>query len=382
MDFRKTDEQELLLESLKEFLNRYVAEEQVKTWYETHEVPQEVSVEFVKAGFGFLGIPEEYGGTPTDILTMMMVGEEISHHTAATMPFISNILNMYDMAEFGNPEQIAMCLRAYEETGKSCFSLAISEPQAGSDNSSMSTVAHVENGKVTINGTKTFVTHGNVAPYVVVVAKDEDPSRENKNMSMWMLPTNTPGVSTSQLHKIGQSTTTFCEMYFDNVVIDESCLLGKRGSGFLQLMQNFEVERLLICAQSLGLARAAMEDAAKYAGQREQFGKLIGTYQLIQEKLTDMEIKILNMENMLYRVAWEKDQGMPVRLNSALAKRYICMTATEVCSEAMQIFGGIGYTTETRVSRAWQDSRGWQFAGGTNEIMVHIAGRQIIKKYS
>lgn len=382
MNFNITEEQQLLMESLQEFMERYAPESEVKKWYENHCVPTEISKAFVEAGFGFLGVPEEYGGTPCDMVTLMMFAKEISRLTAGTMPFMSNILNMYDMLLLGTPEQIKMALDAYVETGESCFSLAISEPQAGSDNSSMSTTAKRVGDKIILNGTKTFVTHGDVSPMTIIVAKEEDPSRENKRMSMYMVPLKTKGITTSRLHKIGQGTTAFCEMYIDNVECDESCLVGECGKGFLQLMQNFEIERLLICAQALGLAEATMEDAAKYAAQRVQFNQPIYKFQQIQQMLTDMEIKIVNMQNLLYKCAWEHDNNISIRLDSALAKRYICKSATEVCSDAMQIFGGIGYTTETRVSRCWQDSRGWQFAGGTNEVMVHIAGRQIIKKYN
>jgi len=382
IDFRKTEEQELLLESLNEFVERYCPEESIKEWYTAHTVPDEVAKEFVNAGFGFLGIPEEYGGTPCDVLTLMMIAEELCRLTGSTMPFLSNILNMYDIVLLGTPEQIKMNMKAYEETGRSCFSLAISEPQAGSDNSSMSTTAKHVGDKIILNGTKTFVTHGDTSPYTIIMAKEEDPSRENKNMSMYMVPLNSKGITTSKLHKIGQGVTTFCEMYIDNVECDESCLLGEKGMGFMQLMKNFEIERLLICAQALGLAEAAMEDAAAYAAQRIQFNQPIYKFQLVQELLTEMETKIVNMRNLVYMVAWQHDNGESTRISAALAKRYVCKAATEVCSDAMQIFGGIGYTTETRVSRCWQDSRGWQIAGGTNEIMVHIAGRQIIKKYT
>jgi crotonobetainyl-CoA dehydrogenase len=216
---------------------------------------------------------------------------------------------------------------------------------------------------------------------MLVVAKDEDPSPENTSMSMWLVSMDTPGIKTAPIHKIGQTLLPLADIYFDNVTVEESCLVGERGKGFLNLMKNFEVERLSLAAWSLGLAQAAMDDAAAYAGQRVQFGKTIGNFQLIQEKLTDMEIKIQNMRNIIYKTAWELDNGMPVQLNSALVKRYVPSTAVEVCTAAMQIFGGLGYTTESRVSRLWQDARGNQFAGGTDEIMVHIAGRQILKKY-
>lgn len=382
MDFSLTEEQELLVDSLKEFVDRYIPEASVKEWYANHEVPDEVAKEYVKAGFGFLGLPEEYGGTPCDMSTLMLITKELGRMTGATMPFISNILMMFDMVEMGTPEQIKMAVDTYEQTGRLVFSLAISEPTAGSDNSAMRTTAHHVGDKVILNGTKTFVTNGDKCPYTVIVAKEEDPSRDNPNMSMYMVPTDSKGISLSPLKKIAQQTTSFCEMYIDNVECDMSCLVGEVNKGFLQLMQNFEIERLLISAQALGLAEAAMEDAAKYAAQRVAFGQEIYKFQQIQEMLTDMEIKLMNMKNMLFETAWKYDQGMSIRLESALTKRYVCMTATEVCSDAMQILGGMGYTTETRVSRCWADSRGWQFGGGTNQVMVHIAGRQIIKKYN
>jgi alkylation response protein AidB-like acyl-CoA dehydrogenase len=382
MDFRITEEQELLLESLDEWIDRNITEALIQEWYENHGVSDEVAKSFYDAGFGLLGLPENVGGTPCDATTRMLFAEELVRKNSALLPFISNILTMYDVAEFGTPEQIEIATDIYRETGKACISLAISEPEAGSDNSNMSTTVTERNGKFYLNGTKTFVTEGAVAPYTIVVAKDEDPSRTNKNMSMWFFPSSTPGVSLSHFKKIGQTVQSFCEVYYDNVELDESNLFGKRNVGFLQLMQNFEVERMLMAAQSLGLAQAALEDAAQFAAQRVTFGKTIDSYQLIQEKLTDMEIKCQNMRNMLYKTAWEFDNGISIRLDSALLKRYCAITATEVCSDAMQIFGGIGYTSETRVSRAWLDSRGNQFGGGTNEIMVHIAGRQIVKKYA
>lgn len=382
MDFKKTDEQELLLESVREFFARTVTEEKIQQWCADHAAPDDFTKDYLDAGFGMLGIPEEFGGTPVDSLTMVLLIEEIHRQAAATTPFVLNSVAMFDICEFGSPEQIKFCMDMYQDIGKPSFAMAISEPGAGSDNQAMATTAKRVDGKVVLNGSKIWVTNGEQTPYLLVWAKDEDPSRENKNISMWLFSKDTPGVSTSSLQKIGQTMTPFCEVYFDNVVIDESCLVGKRGQGFINLMKNFEFERLLGCAQSLGLAQAAMDDAALYATQREQFGQTIGKFQMIQEKLTDMEIKLQTIRNFLYKTAWELDNGISVQLNSALIKRYTGATATEICSEAIQIFGGLGYTTETRVGRLWADCRGNQIAAGTDEIMAYIAGRQILKKYS
>jgi len=138
----------------------------------------------------------------------------------------------------------------------------------------------------------------------------------------------------------------------------------------------------MTCAVCLGLAQGAMDDAADYAGKRVAFGQSIGMFQQIQQKLTDMEVKLRNMKGIIYQTAWEMDQKQSVQLSNALAKRYVPATAVEVCSDAMQIMGGIGMTPETRVGRMWMDSRMNQVLAGTDEIMVHIAGRKLLKIYA
>ncbi len=383
IDFSITDEQELMLENLREFVARECPEDKIKKWYEQRYIDQDVRKSYLEAGFGYMFVPEEYGGVSSDAVTLALVVTELIKSAKATMPFMSYGLAMYDMSEFASPELMEQAMKYYEETGEQAYSLALSEPCAGSDNQGMTTTAHWNgDGTVTLNGTKTMVSLAETAPFMLVIAKDEDPARENKNMSMWIIDPKQDGVTLAPLHKIGQQITNFSEVYLDNVVIPETALLGERGKGFLQLMKNFELERIMLASHSLGLAKAAMEEAAAYAGQRMAFGKTIGSFQLIQEKLTDMEIAVQNMENLLLKTAWEFDQGISVRLDSALAKRYISMQSTWVCSEALQIMGGIGYTTESCVGRLWIDARGSQFGGGTDEIMVHIAGRQIIKKYA
>lgn len=383
MDFRITDEQELLLENLEEFLKRHVSDDVVNKMYETHSVPAEVSKAYLDEGFGLIGIPEEYGGVESDKTTLALMIEKINTITGGVTGIGQDILMMDDIIQFGNEEQKKMVVEKYKETGKPLFSLSISEPAAGSDNGSMAaTVKKQPDGTYILNGTKTWVTNGLARDWVLVVAKDEDPSPQNRDMSLWFFPFDTPGVSGAPLHKIGQVTQPFAEHYYDNVILTEENRVGTPGKGFLLLMKNFEFERVCIVAQSLGLAQAAMEDATKYAAERIAFGKPITQFQLIQEKLTDMEVKLENVRNLLYKVCWKIDNDEPVQLDSALLKRYGPKACSEVADEALQIYAALGYTEEVRVGRIWVDLRGQQMAGGTNEIMVHIAGRQIVKKYA
>lgn len=381
MDFSLTDEQELLLESLDEWLERNASEQEVASWYENHGIPDKVSKSFLDTGFGMLGLPEEAGGVPIDMLTKVLFIEEMSRKTCAALPLTNNVLGAYLAVRFGSEQQQRMVFNEYLATGKSCVSLAASEPEAGSDSANMSTTVKEQDGVYRLNGTKTFVTDALEASFMLVVAKDEDPSRDNPNVSMWLLPRTAQGVSISPLHKIGSQVQSLCEVYLDNVELDQSNLFGTRHEGFKQLMHSFETDRLSVSAQCLGLAQGALEDAVAYAAQRMTFGRPIVEHQMIQEKLVEMETKCQNMRNMLYRTAWERDRGMSIRLSGPLTKRYCAMASIQVCNEAMQIFGGIGYTSETRVARTYLDCRAASFGAGTNEMMAYIAGRQIVKKY-
>ncbi len=382
MDFRITDEQELLLESLGAWLDEHCPEAEIRKIYEQCGASDELHKAWVDDGFGMLGIPEEYGGTPIDTLTLVMFQKELARKVGGMFPPCQSMISICDMLMFGNEKQREMCLEEYRKTGRMLAALAISEPGAGSDNAGMSTIVYQKEGKMYLNGTKTFVTDGDKSGYHIVVAKDDVPDRDNKNFSMWLVPVSRKGITISSLQKIGHTYSSFCEVHYDDVEIFPEDLFGIRGKGFVQLMHNFEIDRMIAASASVGWAEAALEDAARYAPNRHTFGQPLSSHQLIMEKLTDMEIKVQNMQNMLYKCAWEYDNDISVRLNSALLKRYCSKTAVEVCAEAMQIFGGIGYTTEMRVSRLWKEAQGWMFGGGTPEIMVHIAGRQVVKKYN
>jgi Acyl-CoA dehydrogenases len=380
-EWKISEEQELLIESVREFCARNISETKIQEWLPTHQVPAEFSKAYVDAGFGFMGIPEEYGGTPADTLTQVIMMEEILRSAGAVIPSIGSALKMYDICEWGSPEQIIFFMDHYKKTGTCNIGLCISEPGAGSDNVAMVTTAKRVNGKVVISGSKTFCSNARFVDYFIVAAKDEDPARTSP-MSLWLVRKDAPGVSLSPLPEIGFNLVPFSEVYFDNVVIEEKDILGERGKGFITLMKHLEVERIFALAQVLGLAQAAMDDAAAYASQRVVFGQPIGKFQLIQKKLVDMEVKLQNCRNLTYKTAYELDQGMSGQLSTALAKYYVPRACHEIADDAMHIMGGIGYTTDCRVSRIWQETKGYQFGGGTEEIMVYISGRQILKKYA
>ena len=379
MDFKKTEEQELLLDSLKTVMERGNFEDYFKECDKNHEYPQKAVDALVEAGFSTLGIPEEHGGTPTDILTQIMVAEEAHALGYPSLCWINFSTEVDDILTFGNEDQQKKVLE-YALEGRKPFTLGFTEPQAGSDSAAMSTTATKRDGKVYINGNKTFNTSADRAPYMLCVCRSGVNESPYKDFSMYLFPMDRPGVAIEKLDKIGNNMCGTYEVHLDDVECEESDLVGEECKGFYQLMKNFEVERLTICAANVGMARCAYDEALRYAAQRMQFGKIIGSFQLVQEKLMGMRIKIENMQNLLYKTAWKKDNGESIMIDSSLVKRYTGQAAFEVIDDAMQIMGGIGYTHDCRISRLWRDQRVYRIMAGTEEIMVHTAGRALIKE--
>jgi alkylation response protein AidB-like acyl-CoA dehydrogenase len=328
-----------------------------------------------------MGVPEEFGGIKVDNVTKVLELMELSRHGAATMavmfPLGSEIWPYHLMQE--TPELKAAAERAVEE-GRPLFAIAITEPQAGSDDSAIATTYVRKDGKFYLNGQKTFVTDGTAADYIYTIARNPEGKGPKHAFSGFLVPQNAPGLKFAKIEKIGMWGQTLNEMFLDNVELEETALVGKEGNGFIQVMKGFETERITVSAVCQGWAQAAYEDALHYANSRIQFGQTIGSFQLIQEKLVNMKIKLENMRNLILKSAWMQDNGAKERTQPALCKLYCTTASFEVCDDAMQIFGGLGYTTDTRIHRMWTSCRFFRIGGGTDEIMIYISGRQLLKE--
>lgn len=379
MDFKLTEEQELLLASIREMMQRDFGDDYFRKCDEERRFPVEFMTAMAENGLSLLGVPEEFDGIPADMLTQVLAIEEITR-MGGTGYLLTNALCVHNMVHWGTREQLELTAESAQK-GIPAYSLLFTEPQAGSDNNLLTTTATRKNGKVYLNGQKVFITGARDFPYMLVLARDPEPKDPKRCFTMWWVDPKAPGVKIQDLQKIGWHQISNCEVYFDNVEIEESAMVGKEGYGFIHLMKNFEIERLVIAAYSTGQARCAFEDAVKYANQRVQFGQPIGQFQMIQEKIADMAIKIENMRNYIYKVACQSDNDESLRISSALCKRFCAKTAGEVVDDAMQIMGGVGYTEDVRVSRLWRDVRINRMAGGTDEVMVYIAARQILKEF-
>lgn len=382
MDFRLSEEQELLLESVDDFIKQCpdmgFDAEYFRKCYNDNVPPHAYNKALVESGLGTLGIPERFGGTEVDLLTMVLVAERFASQDFPHL--LGAALQIDDMLSFGNEEQLKIVSESFMN-GRRAFCLGITEPQAGSDNNMLATLAEHRDGKVILNGHKSFITNASQTPYMLCVAREAEPVDPKHWASMYFVPMDAPGVKIASMHKLGCKLDTIEEVYLENVTLPESALVGERGNGFLQTMKNFELERLIIAAGCLGMAQCAFNDAAAYANQRIAFGQPIGNFQLIQEMITESQIKLTNMRNYCYMCAWQRDNGISVRATSGLAKYYCARAGFEVVDAAMQILGGLGYSEDHRVSRIWRDIRLYRIGGGTDQIMIHTTSRQILKQY-
>ena len=379
MDFSLTDEQQLLLDSVRELMERGNYDNYFKECDAKGELPQKAIDAAVEAGFATLGIPEEFGGTPCDELTKFLVAEEAIALGWPSLCWVNQSLEVDDILSFGSPEQQKIICDLGLK-GIKPFTLGFSEPQAGSDSAAATTTVKKKDGKLYVNGTKTFNTGANCSPYMLCVVRDFESENVTHDFSMYLLRMDQPGVKMAKLDKIGNNMMHTYEVYLDDVEVSPDDLVGTKGEGFIQLMKNFDIERLMSCVYNVGMARCAYDQAAKHAASRIQFGKPIGSFQLIQEKITDMKIKIENMQNMCYKALWKRMNGQSISIDASLAKRYTGQAAFEVVDDAMQIMGGIGYCHDCTISRLWRDQRVYRIMAGTEEIMVHTAGRALVKQ--
>lgn len=382
MVFDLSSEQRSLVETVRMFAEQYFTPESVRQWQRDAGLPDEVVRDFVNLDFNEFGVIHRKDHVSYDIVAQTLVLEELARVSGAALPFSNDFLNLQIMEEFASTNQFEFVRSRYQTEGRLAFALAISEPDGGSDTMGMTTTTRLDGGRLVLNGTKTFVNNGEYAPYLLVAAIDGDAKPgKHPSLSFWLVPHDVPGINVLPLQKIGQSMLPFSTVMFDDVHLDESYRLHGKQGGFPQLFHLFEIGRLFSCATALGLAQAAMEDCVAYADVRTAFGKRISNFQQIELMLTDMEVKLENMRNTVYKNAWKLDKGVEDRLGVALMKRYVPAAATEVASDAMQIFGGRGYTRNERVSSIWEDCRGFQIAEGTDQIMVYIAAPLIMKKY-
>lgn len=383
MDFSLTDEQELIVENLKECLSRIMPPEKIQEVQQTGKFPWDAWKQLAEDGFVGIGWPEKVGGTPADLLTQVLINMNVCRYGGVLGAFYAlGLTTVYDVVTFGTPAQIEKYVRPFINGGAP-LSLGVSEPSTGSDVASMQT-SYVWDGKTAvINGSKQYNTCGAEAAAIIVIAKDPKVANVHAGSTMFIVDADTPGLTVTRSQKFGHDTgpTSICEVRLDNVRVPKSAILGREHNGFRQTMANFARERLCNVSGSLATAINAYEDACSYATKRVQFGQTIGGFELVEELIMEMAVRIENMYNMIYKLCWKIENGQDIRVDQGLAKYYCAKATFEVVDMSLQVLAGVGVVGDHRVGRYFMDARTGRIAGGTDQVMIFNTVPEILKKY-
>ena len=383
MEFELTEEQRDIKKAAKEFAEGEFDRELARELEQKHEFPWEIWRKACELGFVGIHFPEEFGGGGYGIFENVLVVEEFCRVDSG----IGIALSLSDFASevilrFGTKEQKEKYLTPLTQ-GKAISAGGFTEPDHGSDITLMSTQAIKEGDEFVINGTKTFITNGVIADYVVVLCQTNfDASPTYRGQSTIIVEKGTPGFEATEVgEKMGIKMTSTAELSFRDVRVPAENLVGEENRGFYQVLEFFDESRIEIAAQAVGIAQGAYERALQYAKERMQFGRKIAEFQAIQHKLAEMATKIETARLLLYKAAWNFDQGRIDPKLTSMAKFYAGRVAVEVADEAIQIFGGYGYIADYDVERFYRDARITEIYEGTREIQKNTIASAIVGKW-
>ncbi|MCT8140071.1 acyl-CoA dehydrogenase [Anaerobacillus sp. CMMVII] len=378
MNFLLTEEQEMIRKMVRDFAKNEVAPSAAER---DEEERFDRGIFDMMGELGLTGIPwpEEYGGIGGDFLSYAIAVEELSRVCASVGVTLSAHTSLagWPVYKFGTEEQKQKFLRPMAE-GKKLGAYGLTEPGAGSDVSAMKTTAKKDGDDYILDGSKIFITNGGDAEIYVVFAVTQ-PELKHKGVSAFIVEKGTPGFSFGKKEKkLGIRSSSTLEIIFDNCRVPKENLLGKEGEGFKIAMMTLDGGRNGIAAQAVGIAQGALDAAVNYAKERKQFGKPIGAQQGLAFKIADMATKIEASRLLTYQAAWRESVGLPYGKESAMSKLFAGDTAMEVAIEAVQVFGGYGYTKEYPVERYMRDAKITQIYEGTNEIQRLVISKMLL----
>lgn len=378
MNFRLTEEHEMIRKMVRDFARNEVA----PTAAERDEEERfDIDIFKKMAELGLTGIPwpEQYGGIGSDYLAYCIAVEELSRVCASTGVTLSAHTSLagWPIYTFGTEEQKQKYLRPMAQ-GEKIGAYGLTEPSSGSDAGGMRTNARLEGDHYVLNGSKIFITNGGVADIYVVFAVTDPESK--KGTSAFIVESTTPGFSVGKKEqKMGIRSSPTTEIIFDNCLVPKENLLGQEGEGFKVAMMTLDGGRNGIAAQAVGIAQGALDAAVDYAKERVQFGKPIAAQQGIGFKLAEMATSVEAARLLTYQAAWLESKGLPYGKESAMSKLFAGDTAMKVTTEAVQVFGGYGYTKDYPVERYMRDAKITQIYEGTQEIQKLVISRMITK---
>jgi len=380
MQFELTDEQKMIQDMARKFAEREIKPVAAEL-DRTHRHPEEIVKQMGELGLMGVTIPDEYGGAGMDYVCYVLAMIEISKACASCGVIMSvcNSLYNFPVYRYGTEEQKQKYLRPVA-SGEYLGCYGLTEAGAGSDPAKMGTTAVLDGNEWVINGSKKFITNGNVARYCVVAAST-DKSQGYKGISSFIVDLhNTPGFHVGTVEeKLGINASGTAELVFEDARVPKENQLGKLGEGFKQMLTTLDGGRIGIASQAIGIGRAVLEEAIEYSKTREQFGRSISSFQAIQWKLSDMATQLDAAELMTLRAAWLEQNGRGYEKEAAMAKLFASDTAMWAAVEGVQILGGYGYCKDYPMERHMRDAKITQIYEGTNEIMRLVIARNLLK---
>ncbi|MED3688656.1 acyl-CoA dehydrogenase [Peribacillus butanolivorans] len=379
MQFKLTEEHEMIRKMVRDFAQNEVAPSAAER-DEEERFDREIFDKMAELGLTGIPWPEEYGGIGSDYLAYCIAIEELSRVCASTGVTLSAHTSLagWPIYKFGSEEQKQKYLRPMAQ-GEKIGAYGLTEPSSGSDAGGMRTTAKLVGDEYIINGSKIFITNGGIADTYVVFALT-DPESKQKGTSAFIIEKDFPGFSVGKKEKkLGIRSSPTTEIIFDECRVPKGNLLGKEGEGFKIAMMTLDGGRNGIAAQAVGIAQGALDAAVDYAKERVQFGKPISAQQGIGFKLADMATGVEASRLLTYQAAWLESEGLPYGKESAMSKLFAGDTAMKVTTEAVQVFGGYGYTKDYPVERYMRDAKITQIYEGTQEIQKLVISRMITK---
>jgi alkylation response protein AidB-like acyl-CoA dehydrogenase len=379
MNFELSDEHKQVRDVARQFAEAELGD-RIAPYDERHEFPHEIVKKLAPLGFLGVLVPEEYGGSGLDYVSYALIVEELNRGDASvgiTM-WAHNSLGANHINLFASPEQKRKYLPPLA-TGQVLGAWGLTEPGSGSDAAALRTRAERRGDEYVLNGSKAFITNASVGRTAVVMART-DPTRGAKGISAFVLEKGMPGFSAGKPYrKLGLHASDTAELIFEDARVPAANMLGEPGQGFVQAMQVLEGGRIAMAAMAVGIAQAAVDQAAKYMKQRTAFGKTLAEFNGLQGMIADLATEVEVARLLMLRAAWLKDQGRPAMHAAAMAKVFASEVAMKAATKAVQIHGGAGYITEFPVERIFRDAKLTEIGEGTSEVQRMVIAREILK---
>jgi alkylation response protein AidB-like acyl-CoA dehydrogenase len=378
LDFALTDEQAELRAMLRSFLEKEAPTDVIAAHDREERFPAEIYAKLAELGLCGVAIDEEYGGSSADEISICIIVEEIARAGAsigyAYVPTVTFCAR--GISRFGTEEQKRAILPEIA-AGRMRLAMGLSEPDAGSDLAGLTTRARREGDEYVVSGQKIFTTGADTADQIFTFVRTDPEAPAHHGASVLLIPREAEGVTVRPLRKLAGQGTHTCEVFFDDVRVPVDNLVGELNGGFKIIFSLLDAERIYVGAQGCGIAQGALDLAAHYAAEREQFGKPIFEHQAVGHMLADIAVEVEMARLLTWRAAWKLERGLPCSMDASMAKVAGSETGTRAAMRGMQVLGGYSYMVEYGMERYYRETKLNEIAGGTNQIQRNIIARHL-----